>query len=122
MSDYKALVTLGTEKFNVREILRHVDNAASDAYSGSERNSIALVARLIRAQQTTIDSLQKQLEEARAELDEASPFMQCARCGKPTRMHKLVAEEGDEWECFPCNDRENKRERELAALQQQGEK
>jgi hypothetical protein len=58
-----------------------------------------------------IESLQKQLEEAQTELDEASPFMQCARCGKPTRVHKLVAEEWDEWECYPCNDRENKRER-----------
>jgi hypothetical protein len=77
-----------------------------------------------------IESLQKQLaeasaslEEALAELDEASPLMQCARCGTPTRMHKLVseewdevAEEWDEWECYPCNDRENKRELELPAL------
>jgi hypothetical protein len=70
-----------------------------------------------------IESLQKQLaeasaslEEAQTELDEASPFIQCDRCGTPTRMHKLVAEEWDEWECYPCNDRENKRELELAAL------
>jgi len=37
----------------------------------------------------------------------------CARCGKILSCNDAVAEEGDEWECFTCNDRENKREREL---------
>jgi hypothetical protein len=62
------------------------------------------------------DEAEGKLEEVRAELDEASPFMPCARCGLPTRLYKLVAEEGDEWECFPCNDRENIREQEMAVL------
>jgi hypothetical protein len=35
----------------------------------------------------------------------------CARCGKVLSCNDAVAEEGDEWECFPCNDRENARER-----------
>lgn len=61
-------------------------------------------------------ALQERAERAEKELDEASPRQKCARCGVEFRWHQMVAEEGDEWECYPCNDRENDRER--AALAQ----
>jgi len=35
----------------------------------------------------------------------------CARCGKEGDCDTFIAEEGDEWECPPCNARENARER-----------
>lgn len=35
----------------------------------------------------------------------------CARCGKVLSCSDAVAEEGDEWECFPCNDRANEIEK-----------
>ena len=38
-------------------------------------------------------------------------FVECARCGDRVLYADAVVEEGDEWECFPCNDRENERER-----------
>jgi hypothetical protein len=49
------------------------------------------------------------------ELD-SIPRERCARCGDLFRYDQLVFEEGDELECFACNDRENARER--AALQE----
>lgn len=35
----------------------------------------------------------------------------CARCGKVGLNTWYCIEEGDEWECPPCNARENARER-----------
>ena len=35
----------------------------------------------------------------------------CARCGKVGLSSEFEVEEGDEWECRPCNERENARER-----------
>lgn len=35
----------------------------------------------------------------------------CARCGTVLPCTEACAEEGDEWECQPCNERENARER-----------
>lgn len=57
----------------------------------------------------------RERDEALAELDSASPKQKCARCGEEFRWHLMVPEEGDEWECLPCNDRENERERALTA-------
>lgn len=55
MSDQTvALQQLGDEKFNVAAILQFIDAEAARAYGGSERTQIALVARLIRAQQREI--------------------------------------------------------------------
>jgi len=34
----------------------------------------------------------------------------CARCGKVGLSSEFEVEEGDEWECRTCNDRENARE------------
>ena len=34
----------------------------------------------------------------------------CDRCGKKGCSNSMVMEEGDEWECPPCNERENRRE------------
>lgn len=34
----------------------------------------------------------------------------CARCGKAGLSSEFIVEEGDEWECPPCYDRENARE------------
>lgn len=40
------------------------------------------------------------------------PFdVTCARCGKVLPVTEAIVEEGDEWECPPCNERENARER-----------
>lgn len=64
------------------------------------------------------DALKQQREtiaELLEELDEASPRQTCARCGKEFRWHQMIPEEGNEWECYPCNDRENARERADAA-------
>lgn len=35
----------------------------------------------------------------------------CARCRTILPCDEAVPEEGDEWECFPCNERENAREK-----------
>lgn len=46
------------------------------------------------------------------DLDWFEPYdVTCARCGKILPCYQAVAEEGDEWECFACNERENARER-----------
>lgn len=37
--------------------------------------------------------------------------VQCARCGITGTSETFIVEEGDEWECPPCNERENARER-----------
>ena len=39
----------------------------------------------------------------------------CARCGLAGWASSFIAEEGDEWECPECWDRENARERALYA-------
>lgn len=63
--------------------------------------------------------MQAEVERLRAELNEASPLTECARCKGQFRLHRMVPEEGNEWECWPCNERENERER--AALADQPE-
>jgi DNA-directed RNA polymerase subunit RPC12/RpoP len=35
----------------------------------------------------------------------------CARCGQRGMSDEWILEEGDEWKCPPCNERENERER-----------
>ena len=35
----------------------------------------------------------------------------CDLCGKAGCSNTMIQEEGDEWECPPCNERENERER-----------
>lgn len=35
----------------------------------------------------------------------------CARCGHQDCCLNMIMEEGDEWECPECNERENARER-----------
>jgi hypothetical protein len=52
--------------------------------------------------------LEAQLAKFRECFGDPAP---CARCKKLFEAYELVAEEGDEWECFVCNDRENARER-----------
>ncbi len=37
--------------------------------------------------------------------------VECARCGKAGCSNTHEIEEGDEWECPTCNERENQRER-----------
>lgn len=37
--------------------------------------------------------------------------VECARCGASDCCLRMVIEEGDEWECRACNERENARER-----------
>lgn len=39
----------------------------------------------------------------------------CARCGKDSLSCHMIVEEGNEWECWDCNERENTRERLLYA-------
>ena len=39
----------------------------------------------------------------------------CARCGKTGLSSEFIVEEGDEWECPPCYDREDAREAALIA-------
>lgn len=51
------LQLISGEKFNVEAILRHLDNEAKEAYGGSERTMVELIARLIRAQQAEIKKL-----------------------------------------------------------------
>ena len=61
------------------------------------------------------DRLKAENERLSRELEEASPLTECARCKQKFRLHNMVPEEGNEWECMPCNERENARER--AALE-----
>lgn len=35
----------------------------------------------------------------------------CARCGHTLMASKATPEEGDEWECLPCNDMHNRLEK-----------
>jgi DNA-directed RNA polymerase subunit RPC12/RpoP len=35
----------------------------------------------------------------------------CARCGRKLMASEATPEEGDEWECLPCNKRCNEQER-----------
>lgn len=53
----------------------------------------------------------REVESAVRELDEASPMRVCARCGKQDRTHRMMIEEGDEWECPPCWERCEAQER-----------
>lgn len=39
-------------------------------------------------------------------------YVKCARCGKKGCASNFVIEEGEEWECAACNEREDARERE----------
>lgn len=45
------------------------------------------------------------------DLDHSCQRVKCARCGVEGLDKDFVIEEGDEWECPPCNERENARER-----------
>ncbi len=46
------------------------------------------------------------------EANAAAPYpVTCARCGAAGTSATFCIEEGDEWECPPCNARENARER-----------
>ena len=76
------------------------------AVEGLRQGTVLVVAQLERER----DALKARLAACERELDEASPWRQCARCGGKVRMHNLVAEEGDEWECFPCWERCNAQE------------
>ena len=78
-----------------------------------ERDSTSLGETIRRLGQLRVinDDLRAQITILQVELDEASPKRECDRCGGTFRMHQLVYEEGDELECFECNERENKRER-----------
>lgn len=62
-----------------------------------------------------IQELEGKLDAALKELDEASPMRACDRCGKEDRQHRMMIEEGDEWECVPCWERCNAKE--LAELE-----
>jgi hypothetical protein len=48
------------------------------------------------------------------EVEDLGPYepynVQCARCGIELSCTQAVAEEGDEWECFPCWERLNEKE------------
>ena len=63
-----------------------------------------------------LHSLQKveaELEKCRR--DAFEPYdVTCARCGAVGSCMEFIAEEGDEWECRTCNERENERERNAA--------
>lgn len=53
------------------------------------------------------------IEDCLDDLPEWEPYdVQCARCGKILSCEDAVPEEGDEWECFPCWERCNAKERE----------
>ncbi len=68
------LTRLGNEAFNVPAIARYLDAEAKAVYGGSERTQIELVARLVRAQQTEIERLVRELAEVRAELSTHEPW------------------------------------------------
>lgn len=45
-------------------------------------------------------------------LDEWEDYdVTCARCGLKLKASEAVAEEGDEWECVPCNIEHDAKER-----------
>ena len=45
------------------------------------------------------------------DIPDYEPFkVTCARCGAVGLCTEFCVEEGDEWECPPCNARENARE------------
>lgn len=47
-------------------------------------------------------------QDACAECITCEPWDEtCARCGGLFSINDMVAEEGDEWECFGCNERCN---------------
>lgn len=43
--------------------------------------------------------------------DKRPARVECARCGKAITFEEAVPEEGDEWECRPCNERCNAAEK-----------
>lgn len=49
----------------------------------------------------------RERDEAMIELNGVSPIETCARCGEQDRRHRMMLEEGDEWECVNCWDRCN---------------
>jgi hypothetical protein len=66
------LTPLGNERFNVPAILHFIDAEAKNAYGGSERTQIQLVARLVRAQRCEIERLRgvlKEIADARPSCD-----------------------------------------------------
>jgi CheY-like chemotaxis protein len=59
-----------------------------------------------------VDDQANQIERMQAILGRAGIYdVTCARCGKVGLTIDMCVEEGDEWECPPCNARENARER-----------
>lgn len=61
-----------------------------------------------------IEQLRARVAELEAYIDFFDPMTKCARCGVEKRQTSLIPEEGDEWECFACWERENARERAAA--------
>jgi hypothetical protein len=58
------------------------------------------------------EALRARIAELEAVMERAGIYdVTCARCGKVGLTCDMYIEEGDEWECPPCNDRENARER-----------
>jgi hypothetical protein len=85
--------------------------AVAKKYPGESRHDTAL--RYIRDRETlpmttgAIDDLKARLAEALIELNGVSPIETCARCGEQDRRHRMMIEEGDEWECVKCWERCN---------------
>lgn len=58
-----------------------------------------------------IERLRARVAELETHIDFFDPVSKCARCGVEERQTSLIPEEGNEWECFACWERENARER-----------
>lgn len=61
--------------------------------------------------ESEVKQLRARVAELEAYIDFFDPMTKCARCGVEKRQTSLIPEEGDEWECFECWERENAREK-----------
>lgn len=90
------LTPLGNEQFNVPAILRFIDAEAKNAYGGSERTQIDLIARLVRAQQAEIERRYKDLAKANAQHEhfEREWYL---RGDEIERLERALTETHDAW-------------------------
>lgn len=71
----------------------------------------------------TLQTVRDRLREARLKLAEVERerdderIVKCNRCGHDVSIFKATPEEGDQWECFPCNRTWDRLERAERALQ-----
>lgn len=111
--------TGSTKSDVITDLEMAADSCALNSLKGSSKAALAAIAEIkalqlklhqgelrerelgmmVKSAQDNLARLLEQRDAALKDLDEASPMRTCARCGKQDRTHRMMIEEGDEWEC-----------------------